>query len=176
MRLSLASLLVTIALLFASPAHAQLADSATAAVGPRAWSPITTPPATTRATEGVQPERRRPPEVLALGGVLGGGAGLVVGVFAGAWLEGPAPEDCIDFCIGWEPIVGALAGEALGLALGVHMANGGRGSLPLGMLTSAGILTVGLIGGNNIPPMLLIVPVSQIIATVTVERRTERRR
>ena len=170
MRVSPACLLVPFVMLFAPAVHAQLADPA-AIAGPRAW-----PPMVTRSAEAVQPERRRPPELLALGGVLGGGAGLVVGALAGAWLEGPADPDCIDFCIGWEPIVGALAGEALGLALGVHLTNGRRGSLPLGMLTSAGILTVGAIGGNNIPPMLLIVPVSQIIATVTVERRTERRR
>jgi peptidoglycan/LPS O-acetylase OafA/YrhL len=170
MRLSLASLLVVLALLLAPPAHAQSADPA-AAAGPRAWAPMTTQPAA-----AVQPERRRPDEVLALGGVVGGGAGLVVGALAGAWLERPAYEDCLGICIGWGTVIGGLAGEALGLALGVHLANGRRGSLPLGMLTSAGILTVGAIGGNNIPPMLLIVPVTQIIATVTVERRTERRR
>lgn len=168
MRASLASLVL--AMLFAPPAHAQLADPA-ATAGPRAWSSVVPQP-----VPAVQPERRRSPELLALGGVVGGGAGLVAGALAGAWLQGSKDPDCIDFCIGWEPIVGALAGEALGLALGVHLANGRRGSLPLGMLTSAGILTVGAIGGNNVPPMLLIVPVTQIIATVTVERRTERRR
>jgi hypothetical protein len=169
MRPSLASLLVLFALLLASPAHAQLADPA--ATGPRAWAPMMTQPVAV-----VQPERGRPPELLALGGVLGGGAGLVAGVIAGLWLDGPAPEDCIDFCFGWGTIIGGLAGEALGVALGVHLANGGRGSLPLGALTSASILTVGLIGGNDIPEMLLIVPVSQLIATITVERRTESRR
>jgi hypothetical protein len=130
----------------------------------------------TQSEPTVQPEDRRPPELLALGGVAGGGGGLVVGALVGTLLERPAYEDCMGICIGWGTVIGGLAGEALGLALGVHLANGRRGSLPLGMLTSAGILTVGAIGGNNIPPMLLIVPVTQIIATVTVERRTERNR
>lgn len=169
MRVLLASLPVVLALLFAPPAHAQFADSA--AAGPRAWAPMMT-----QSAAAVQPERRRPPELLALGGVVGGGVGLVAGVLAGAWLDGAADPECIDFCIGMGAVVGALAGEALGLALGVHLTNGRRGSLPLGMLTSAGILTVGAIGGNNIPPMLVMVPVSQLIGTVTVERRTERRR
>jgi hypothetical protein len=175
MRISPAFLPVVIALLFAPPAHAQLADAA-AAVGPRAWAPMLAPPVATPSVRAVQPERGRPPELLALGGVLGGGAGLVAGVLAGAALDGPAPDDCIDFCFGWGTVIGGLAGEALGLALGVHLTNGGRGSLPLGMLTSAGILTAGVIGGNDIPEMLVIVPVSQVIATVTVERRTGRRR
>lgn len=175
MRLSLASLLLLAALPLARPAHAQLPDPA-ATVGPWAWSPVVTPPRVAHPAPAVRMERERPQELLALGGVLGGGAGLVVGGIAGSLLQGGKDPDCIDFCFGWQPIVGALAGEAFGVALGVHLANGRRGSLPLGMLTSAGILTVGAIAGHETPEMLLVVPVSQVIAAVTVERGTERRR
>lgn len=176
MRVLIAPLLAVLTLLLAPPAHAQLADPA-AVVGPQAWSPMVTPPVTTPSVRSVQPQRGRPSDaVLAVGGVLGGGAGLMAGMIAGAFLDGPPPEDCIDFCFGPGIIIGGLAGEALGVALGVHLVNGRRGSLPLGMLTSAGILTVGAIGGNDVPEMLVIVPVSQILAAVAVERRTDRRR
>lgn len=113
---------------------------------------------------------------LILGGVVGGGVGLVAGMFVGAVLDGRADPDCIDFCFGPGLVIGLLAGEALGAAAGVHIANGRRGSLPLGMLTSAGILTFGLVAGNEYPPSLVIVPLSQLIGSIWVERRTARRR
>ena len=111
---------------------------------------------------------------LVFGGVVGGGVGLVGGMFTGALIDGAADEDCRDFCFGPGLILGTLAGEALGVALGVHLANRRSGSLPAGLLTSAGILALGLWLGNNQPMSLLVVPVSQLIGTISVERATGR--
>lgn len=113
--------------------------------------------------------------VLILGGAVGSGVGLVAGGVLGALLD-PADPDCIDFCFGPGFVVGLLAGQALGMAGGVHVVNGRRGSLPMGMLTTAGILAVGLVAGNNHPEALLVVPVSQLVGAIWTERRTDRRR
>lgn len=117
-----------------------------------------------------------PDLALALGGIVGGGVGMFAGMFAGALLDGDADEDCIDFCFGPGLILGFLGGEALGIAGGVHLANGRRGSLPLSMLTSVGILAASLVLANEVPIMLLLTPVTQIIISGAVERRTSRDR
>lgn len=64
----------------------------------------------------------------------------------------------------------------MGIATGVHLANGRRGSLPLGALASAGILAVGLVASSEQPELALVVPIGQIVGAVNVERRTARRR
>lgn len=171
MRFSLIGLFLLFASLAPRSANAQAVDPLPSRLVP----PAMLAAAATAPAADAQPGGRSP-EVLALGGVVGGGVGMFAGMFAGALLDGPADEDCIDFCFGPGLILGTLAGEALGIAAGVHLANGRRGSLPKSALTSAGILAVGLVAGNNVPEMLVVVPVSQIVASITVERRTARNR
>jgi hypothetical protein len=171
MRFLLVCLLLLCALLAPRPAHAQAPDPLPSRLAPPAM-PFASPADRAAAAQG----EGRSPELLALGGIVGGGVGMFAGMLGGALLDGEPDEDCIDFCFGPGLILGTLAGEALGVAAGVHLANGRRGSLPVGALTSAGILAVGLVAGNDVPEMLVVVPVSQIVAAITVERRTARRR
>jgi hypothetical protein len=177
MRVLLATLLVLLALLSSRPCHAQM-DGMVPRMDPR-LHPAAAPlhASSARPVYVVADSSRSGPseEWLALAGVVGGGVGLVGGMAAGALAQKAVDGNCTRDCSMLGIVLGGLAGEALGMSAGVHLANGRRGSLPLGMLTSAGILTVGLVAGNNIPIMLLLVPVGQLIGTVTVERRTGRR-
>ena len=112
---------------------------------------------------------------LALGGVVGGGLGLVAGMYLGAAIDGDSDDGCIDMCFGPGLILGALGGEALGMALGVNLANGRKGSLPANLLASAAILTGGLFATHQ-SALVLAVPVGQLGGTIAVERAVERRR
>lgn len=182
MRLAVALLVAVCAALVPRAGHAQFRDqlyitpvipsSAAAADAPSAPMVLLVIPAS--AIQAAGPNGASDPALL-LGGVLGGGVGLVAGTFLGAVIDGEADPDCIDFCFGPGLVLGLLAGEALGMSAGVHIANGRRGSLPLGMLTSAGILAFGLVAGNSFPPSLVIVPLSQLAGSIWVERRTNRR-
>ncbi|HEU0012944.1 MAG TPA: hypothetical protein VFQ45_04635 [Longimicrobium sp.] len=126
-----------------------------------------------------QPERQRHSTArLAFGGVVGGGLGLVGGWVAGVLLQGEPDPRCIDMCFGLGPVLGVLAGEALGIGLGVNLANGARGHTGLTVLASSAILAAGVVmltetidGG-----VILAIPVTQIIGAITVERRTEQAR
>lgn len=113
---------------------------------------------------------------LVVAGAVGGGLGMFSGMLTGALLDGEPDRDCIDFCFGPGLVYGFLLGEAVGIATGVHVANGRRGSLPLGMLYSAGILTGGLIFGNEVPLILVALPAAQIAGAIYAERGTARRR
>jgi hypothetical protein len=112
---------------------------------------------------------------LALAGVVGGGLGLVGGMFLGAAIDGGGDDDCIDMCFGPGLILGALGGEALGMALGVNLANGRKGSLPANLLASAAILTGGLLATHE-SGLFVTVPIGQLGGTIAVERAVERRR
>jgi hypothetical protein len=177
MRLSIAILLVHGTLLAPTSANAQ--HAAELLTGLRVDPP---PPAAALPTlstrdglERALAKGRRSPELLAMAGAVGGGVGLFTGMAVGALLDHSVDEDCIEFCFGPGMILGTLAGEALGIALGVHLANGRTGSLPLGMLASAAILVVGGVAGNEIPIMLVMVPVAQIVGAIQVERTTSPR-
>lgn len=176
MRVSPAVLLVFLALLIPRAAHAQFRDQ----LYPGAWTAQVVAPVdgvlpSVAALDGEWAGRRSTP-ALVVGGVLGGGVGMIAGMLAGGLMDGPPDEDCIDFCFGPGLILGILGGEALGIAAGVHLANGRDGSLPIGMLTSAGILVLGLLAAQDAPSLILALPIAQITGAVTAERRTERRR
>jgi hypothetical protein len=115
------------------------------------------------------------PALLVGGGVVGGVAGLFAGAVVGAKLsEQNNCEDC-----GLEGAVyGAIAGWSVGIPMGVHMVNGGRGSYGRSLLASLGIGTVGLAAAfaTNSGAVLLLVPVAQIVTSVQIERKTERLR
>jgi hypothetical protein len=177
MRFSSAILLVIATLLAPKSAGAQHAADLLAGLRVDDPPPTAALPALA-AQDGLEralAQGRRSPELLALAGAVGGGVGLFTGMAVGALLDYPVDEDCIDFCFGTGLILGTLAGEALGIALGVHLANGRTGSLPLGMLASAAILAVGGVAGNEIPIMLVMVPVAQIVGAIQVERTTSPR-
>ncbi len=184
MRLALALLLAVCAAFIPGAGHAQFRDqlyttpvipSSPAASANASSQPTVLLVIPASAMEAAGPNGASDPALI-LGGVVGGSVGLVSGMFLGAVIDGEADPDCIDFCFGPGLVLGLLAGEALGMSAGVHIANGRRGSLPLGMLTSAGILTFGLVAGNSFPPSLIIVPLSQLAGSIWVERRTNRRR
>jgi hypothetical protein len=66
------------------------------------------------------------PVWLAAGGVAGTMVGLAGGLVVGGVLAGPSEPGCESFCSNGEIVGAGLAGEALGAALGVHLANGRR--------------------------------------------------
>ena len=172
MRFPLACLLLPLALLVPRSTHAQAVDPLPSLLAP----PVVSAAAAPMVAADTLRRGGASSGALAVAGVLGGGVGMFAGMFAGAALDGPPHEDCIDFCFGPGVVYGFLLGEALGISTAVHLANGRRGSLPLGALTSAGILAVGLVAGNDKPEILLLLPVAQIVGAITVERRTARRR
>ncbi|MEW5931380.1 MAG: hypothetical protein AB1941_28265, partial [Gemmatimonadota bacterium] len=105
---------------------------------------------------------------------LGGAAGFLAGLAANRSCEGD--EACL-----LPALAGAVVGETLGLPLGVHVAEGRRGSYALGALASVGVAAAGLglmsLVGDSGPPaqgIAVMVPVAQLLASIAVERRTAR--
>lgn len=180
MRTLLAGSIVLFALIAPSSAHAQSPD-------PRLALPplelrrmdVAPPSAAARplrvSVDGLQ-GRGVSPGWLVAAGVVGGGLGMVAGAVGGAVIDGRPDDDCIDFCFGPGFVLGALAGEALGVATAVHLANGRNGSFLLDLATSAGVLALGIAVGHEVPAAGLLIPVSQIFGTVVVERNTEHAR
>jgi hypothetical protein len=115
----------------------------------------------------------RHPAVLALGGVLGGAAGLVGGAYLGARATEHRCEDC--FLVGG--IFGAVAGASTGLPLGVHIANGGRGRLLPSLAASLAIGAAGFGAAvlTNTYEIMIPVPALQLISSILIERSTAAR-
>ena len=116
--------------------------------------------------------RLAPPEPdlpqLVMGGILGGAAGLAAGAMVGRQIGDEGCEDCWADEVFW----GAVVGASVGLATGVHLANGRRGSLANAALASlvigaGGLLAAGLADG---PALLLAIPIFQIAGAITIER------
>ena len=183
MRLTFAILLATFALTGPASAHAQLRDSSFTFTR---IQPADLPGLAGSAREvriRVSADQAREGRVsdvwLAAGGVVGAGAGLFMGMMAGTLLDGRPDPRCSDFCFGPGLVFGGLLGEAAGLALVVHVVNGGKGSYALDALTSAGILAATLYLGQDAfggPEILLVIPAAQIVGTIIMERRTSRPR
>jgi hypothetical protein len=111
------------------------------------------------------------------GGVMLGALGLLGGAVIGEKMAG----DCSgEFCDLGGAAVGALIGEALGLAGGVHLGNRSRGSFGLDLLTSTGLSAVTLFAANandrTAGGVIIGGLITQIVATVAVERGTGRAR
>lgn len=176
MRVRLAGLLLLAALSASRTAHAQSMDPRLAVPRPdRGRIEPATPSREPAAMIPADAEARGAAlEWLAIGGLVGGGLGLAGGLVAGWLVDGPPEEDCIVYCVSPGMAVGALAGEALGIAAGVHLANGRHGSLLLGTAASTGILTLGLLTGLESPGVVLLIPLSQIVGAIAVERSTQR--
>lgn len=110
------------------------------------------------------------------GGVVAGLAGIIAGGYAGYGLE------CADGCPGdfggfGGAVLGAVTGEMLLLPVGVHLGNGGRGSLAAdftaSLLSGAGGMVVAAL---TEPDFLYVVPFIQLTATVLAERNSARSR
>ncbi|HLS48275.1 MAG TPA: hypothetical protein VK012_07125 [Gemmatimonadales bacterium] len=152
-----------------------LAPLTLSAQGPRHSFPATLPSVT--PISGGLPDTLRPQHdlALAMGGLLAGTTGLVLGAYAGAALEqstGCAGDD-------WCGLGGGLLGAALGttfmVPVGVHLANNQRGNLGQGIAASGFTLAAGIGFSmliNDARPMLLV-PLAQIISSIATERRTE---
>jgi hypothetical protein len=118
---------------------------------------------------------------LALGGIVGGGAGLIGGGLLGYGLEtGVAGCEGDEWCGFAGTVFGAMIGEAVMLPLGVHLANRSRGSYApgLGMSLVVGLAGLTLAGatGGAAPLMVPAIPIAQLLTSIAVERRTAARK
>lgn len=162
-----------------SPAGAQeLAPSelrlAWASPASAEWPPSAEWPAA--ESRSVAESRSAP--VLTLGGLAGGAVGLVGGFYVGAVLASDDDGDDLDVLSGG--VAGATIGEGLLVPLGVHIANGGRGSYTTSALASLGIAAAGLLALQAVhydppgaPIVLVAVPVAQILTSIAIERATD---
>ncbi len=130
--------------------------------------------------QAVAPEPRFSSPLLAAAGL--GLLGWGVGALAGYAIE----RDCSgEFC-GLEGIFyGGAAGGGLGLAVGAHLGNRRRGSIALDLLTSGAVWGVGYglmhsfaDSGDDAGVLLtaIVLPPTQLLATVVVERASGRSR
>jgi hypothetical protein len=147
---------------------------------------VAAPDASTARRSGApSPRPHRPPlrpdmdwthvAVPAVAGVLGGGLGILVGGAAGAAIA--EARSCTSFACGFGyPLLGALAGETVGLSSGVYLGTERRGSYLLTLLggTAATVLVVGvggdLVGSDADLPTLLALPTLQLAATIPIAR------
>ena len=113
------------------------------------------------------------PVWLALGGVLGGAAGLFGGAIIGSRITQDDCEDCA-FVGG---VYGAVVGGSAGLPLGVHATNGGRGRLLPSLVASLAIggagLGVAVLADRS--EVMIAVPVAQLVTSILIERSTSSR-
>jgi hypothetical protein len=112
----------------------------------------------------------RPDELgMGLGGLLTGIAGLVIGGYAGAAID--RANGCSEWCGLEGGIVGATVGSTVMIPVGVHLANGQRGSFARGVAWSAIAAAAGwglTLASDNATPLLLL-PFAQIVAAVSAE-------
>ena len=132
------------------------------------------PPPVTDLSTRAFPRREGSPALLVGGGVLGGVAGLFTGAIVGGRLTEHDCEDCGIVGV----VYGGIAGWSAGIPLGVHLANGRRGSYGLSLLSSLAIGGLGLAVASetNSGLPMLSVPVLQIVTSILIERKTERLR
>lgn len=134
---------------------------------------------------GVDPQGI-PPHVVGrmlVGGIVGGGAGLLVGGLAGAVAGSRHCSDPgnPDSCSGLEGmVIGGITGQAIGISAGVHLANGRRGELNPSLalnLALAAVGTAAVVRSDRRSVALgvaLMVPVAQLVSSIVIERRTSR--
>ncbi|HEU4464821.1 MAG TPA: hypothetical protein VFS53_07245 [Gemmatimonadota bacterium] len=141
-----------------------------------AWA--SPPSAEWPAAESRSVAESRSAPVLTLGGLAGGAVGLVGGFYVGAVLASDDDGDDLDVLSGG--VAGATIGEGLLVPLGVHIANGGRGSYTTSALASLGIAAAGLLALQAVhydppgaPIVLVAVPVAQILTSIAIERATD---
>jgi len=111
-------------------------------------------------------------------GLIGGAIGLAAGGLAG-YLLGGGGDICGDDACGLvSGFGGAVIGESIGLAFGVHSGNGRRGSFVADMVASLAVAGAGVAALAAIDPdhgglyALAVTPVVQLGVTIAIERRT----
>jgi hypothetical protein len=122
---------------------------------------------------------RAHPAKMVVGGLIGGAAGLYLGGLFGANLSGGGlSSNDVGGGDSWNDLGNALLfgaiGESLGMALGIHMANGRRGSYWRDAIAVAGTGFILLIPAATIDNAWVIIPVAQLWSGIVVERRTTR--
>ncbi len=121
---------------------------------------------------------RAHPAKMVVGGLIGGAAGLYLGGVFGANLGGGGLNGDDLRGGGFDDLANALLfgalGESLGMALGIHLANGRRGSYWRDAIAVAGTGILLLIPAASIDNAWVIVPVAQLWSGIVVERRTTR--
>ena len=117
------------------------------------------------------------------GGVAGGVIGAAIGGLVGAAVVADQTNDTNEelwIDTSWGAVVGGAAGESVGLATGVFLANGRQGNLLISMVASCAIGGIGfaLLSENGEAPfgpiLVAVTPIAQLAATIGIERRTSR--
>ncbi len=110
------------------------------------------------------------------GGLLGWTGGFLVGGISGYWIEVGTTEPNEYQGIGGF-MLGAFTGATLLTPILTHAKGGGEGHLGVGLAASAlaGALGVAVIAASD-GHLLLVLPVGQIWASVSAEKRTAERR
>lgn len=120
----------------------------------------------------------RPVDVggLSLAGVLGAGVGILGGGIVGAGVERLVSSNCYDLCGLAGGVTGAAIGSTLAIPMAVHMANGRRGKLSSSLAWSGFAAAVGWGLGLTLhdPSPVVLVPIAQIIISVSIESRAGR--
>jgi hypothetical protein len=130
----------------------------------------------TLAQDWTEPNYRPPASVegCTAAGLLAGTIGFFGGGFVGAAIDKASSDGYEE----WDGLLGfvisAPIGESLLLPVGVHLANGRRGNLPLSMLASIGITAAGiaLAASADDAKILVAIPITQLIACTAIERST----
>lgn len=120
-------------------------------------------PATASAQNGASPSD-------AFGTIAGGAVGGTLGFFGGALLG--SAGDCYEIC--WEIVIGAIGGQALGVPLGAHVGNQGRGHLPATLGASLLSVGVGIVGTSAFESenFYIVSMVAQLVAVTLTELKT----
>jgi hypothetical protein len=137
--------------------------AAVPAAGPRAGSPLA--PATTPAAELPQPPMPlTSPVLLAVTGTATGLLGVYLGGFVG--------RDCVSHCADAKGTLWPLVAGTTLAPLGVHVANGRRGSYLRSFMIASGWALAGAVaaGVTDEPGVLWFIAPGQILSSVLIER------
>jgi hypothetical protein len=107
-------------------------------------------------------------------GLLMGTIGFLGGGLVGAKIDQASSDGYEEWDGIYGFLIGAPIGESLLLPVGVHLANGRRGNLPLSMLASIGITAAGiaLAASAEDAKILVAIPIAQLAACIAIERST----
>jgi len=109
-------------------------------------------------------------------GLLAGTIGFFGGGLVGAKIDQASSDGYEEWDGIYGFLIGAPIGESLLLPVGVHLANGRRGNLPLALLASVGIAGTGiaLAASAGDAKILVAIPIAQLLACTAIERSTSR--
>ena len=165
-----------------APARAGAQQRTPSPFASAALSPVIAPAYSPLAADSMEGAA---PALLVLGGAAGGAVGLVGGAYVGYFLAaGPNgcgdPGNPDDWCGFGGALLGAVVGEVSMIPLGVHLANGRRGSYGPALLASTGVFAGGILLAAAVRDesgiLFWSIPAGQIAASMYVERATARKR